>query len=216
MTAQAALRAALRDIVGPAARAAGYRGSSSTWRSANSQGDWAVVNVQSSRWNTAEHVSCVINLAVAPAPWLDWQRELLGGLPKWVSEPLGLYRDRLYPAGTPAGVDAWWQISTDRDARLAAADMVVQLADHGWPTLTRLLNRQALLDSIRAGDLGFMKAPHVELLFVQAEAVLIAEDGASARLDELLDRAAASASPAKQAYTARFAAWVRARAARSG
>jgi hypothetical protein len=41
--------------------------------------------------------------------------------------------------------------------------MVVQLADHGWPTLTRLLNRQAVLDSIRAGDLGFMKAPHVEL-----------------------------------------------------
>jgi hypothetical protein len=64
------------------------------------------VNVQSSPWNTAEHVSCVINLAVAPAPWLDWQRELLGGLPKSVSEPLGLYRDRLYPAGTPAGVDA--------------------------------------------------------------------------------------------------------------
>jgi hypothetical protein len=28
-----------------------------------------------------------------------------------------------------------------------------------------------------------MKAPHVELFFVQAEAVLIAEDGASARLD---------------------------------
>jgi hypothetical protein len=106
MTAQAALRAALRDIVGPAARAAGFRGSGSTWRSANSQGDWAVVNVQSSPWNTAEHVSCVINLAVAPAPWLDWQRELLGGLPKSVSEPLGLYRDRLYPAGTPAGVDA--------------------------------------------------------------------------------------------------------------
>ena len=96
------------------------------------------------------------------------------------------------------------------------ADMVVQLADHGWPTLTRLLNRQALLDSIRVGDLGFMKAPHVELFFVQAEAVLIAGDGASARLDELLDRAAASASPAKQAYTARFAAWIRARAARSG
>lgn len=107
-------------------------------------------------------------------------------------------------------------VRTDRDARLAAADMVVQLADHGWPTLTRLLNRQALLDSIRAGDLGFMKAPHVELFFVQADAVLIAEDGASTRLDELLDRAAASASPAKRANTARFAAWVRARAARSG
>lgn len=61
MTAQAALRAALRDIVGPAARAAGFRGSGSTWRSATSRGDWAVMNVQSSSWSTAECVRCVIN-----------------------------------------------------------------------------------------------------------------------------------------------------------
>jgi Domain of unknown function (DUF4304) len=215
MTAQAALRAALRDIVAPAARAAGFRGSGSTWRSANSQGDWAVVNVQSSSWNTAERVRCVINLAVAPAPWLDWMREWLGSLPKSVSESLGLYRDRLYPAGTPAGADVWWQISSDSDARLAAADMVVQLAEHGWPTLTRLLNRQALVDSIRAGDLGHMKGEH-EVFFAQAEAVLIAEDGPSARLDELLDRATANAIPAQQENAAKFAAWVRARAARSG
>src|SRR5215831_12700174 len=110
MTAQAALRAALRDTVAPAARAAGFKGSGSTWRSANSDGDWAVVNVQSSRSSTAECVRCVINLVVAPAPWLDWMRESLGSLPKSVRESLGLYRDRLHPAGTPAGVDKWWQI----------------------------------------------------------------------------------------------------------
>jgi hypothetical protein len=94
MTAQAALRAALRDIVGPAARAAGFKGSAPTWRSANSHGDWAVVNVQSSRGSTAESLRCVINLAVAPAPWLDWRRESLGSLPKSVTESLGLWRDR--------------------------------------------------------------------------------------------------------------------------
>lgn len=215
MTAQAALRAALRDVVGPAARAAGFRGSGSTWRSANSQGDWAVVNVQSSSWNTAECARCVINLAVAPAPWLDWMRESLGSLPKSVNESLGLYRDRLHPAGTPPGADVWWQISSDSNARLAADDMVVQLAEHGWPTLTRLLNRQTLVDSIRAGDLGHMKGKH-EVFFARAEAVLIAEDGPSARLDELLDRATANAIPAQQENAAKFAAWVRARAARSG
>jgi len=179
MTAQAALRAALRDIVGPQARAAGFKGSGSTWRSGNLQGDWAVVNVQSSSWNTAECVRCVINLAVAPAPWLDWLRESLGSLPKSVNESLGLYRDRLHPAGTPPGADGWWQISSDSDARAAAADMVVQLADHGWPTLTRLLNRQALLDSIRSGDLGHMKAEHHNVFFARAEALLIAGDGTS-------------------------------------
>lgn len=212
MTAQAALRAALRDIVGPAARAVGFKGSGATWRSANSQGDWAVVNVQSSSGNTAECVRCVINLAVAPAPWLDWKGESLGSMPKSVHESLGLYRDRLHPTGTPTGVDGWWQISGDSDARIAAADMVVQLADHGWPTLTRLLNRQGLIESIRSGDLGFWKANHFPVLFAQAEALLIAEDGRSERLDELLDRVTANASPAQQASAAKFATWVRARA----
>jgi hypothetical protein len=212
MTAQAALRAALRDIVGPAARAAGFSGSGSAWRSANSQGDWAVVNVQSSRWSTAESVRCVINLAVAPAPWLDWLRESPGSLPKTVTASLGLWHGRLHPAGT----GRWWQISSDSDARAAAADMIVQLADHGWPALTRLLNRQALLDSIHSGDLGHMKAQHFEVFFAQAEAVLIAEDGPSARLDELLDRATTNANPAQQANAAKFAAWARARAAQSG
>jgi hypothetical protein len=79
-----------------------------------------------------------------------------------------------------------------------------------------LLNRQALLDSIHSGDLGHMKAEHFEVFFAQAEAVLIAEDGPSARLDELLDRATTNANPAQQANAAKFAAWARARAAQSG
>ena len=216
MTAQAALKAALRDIVGPAARAAGFKRSGSPWRSANSQGDWAVVNVQSSRWSTAESVRCVINLAVAPAPRLDWLRESLGPPPKSVTESPGLWRDRLHPASAPAGADRWWQISSDSDAPAAAADMIVQLGDHGWPVLTRLLNRQALLDSIRSGDLRFWKAERFVVPFARAEAVLIADDGPSARLDDLLDRATTNATPAQQANAAKFAAWVRARAARSG
>ena len=84
--------------------------------------------------------------------------------------------------------------------------MVAQLANHGWPTLTRLLNRQALLDSIRSGDLGHMKAEHFEVLLAQAEAVLIADDGPSARLGELLDRATTKALPAQQANAAKFVA----------
>ena len=114
------------------------------------------------------------------------------------------------------GADGWWQISSDSDARAAGADMVAQLANHGWPTLTRLLNRQALLDSIRSGDLGHMKAEHFEVLLAQAEAVLIADDGPSARLGELLDRATTKALPAQQANAAKFVAWARARAGRSG
>jgi hypothetical protein len=217
MTAQAALRAALRDIVGPAARDAGFKGSGTTWRATNSVGDWAVVNVQSSSWSTAGSLRCVINLAVVPAPWLDWMREWRGSLPKSIGESLGLYRDRLHPAGgTPADIDGWWQVSDDVDARVAAEDMVVQLAGHGWPRLARLLSRKALLESIRSGDLGHMRAPPLDVFFARAEALLIAEDGPSAHLDELLDRATTNAIPAQQANAARFAAWVRARAASAG
>jgi hypothetical protein len=79
-----------------------------------------------------------------------------------------------------------------------------------------LLDRQALLDSIRSGDLGFWKAEHFAVHFARAEAVLIAEDGPSARLDQLLDLATTNATPAQQANAAKFAAWARARATRSG
>jgi len=113
MTAQAALKAAVRDIAGPAACAAGFKGSGSTWRPANSQGDWAVVKVQSSSWSTARSLRCVIDVAVALAPWLDWMREWLGSLPKSVNESLGLCRERLHLAGAPAGVDGWWLVSSD-------------------------------------------------------------------------------------------------------
>ena len=111
MTAQAALRAALRDVVAPAARAEGFKGSAPTWRMTNALGDWAVVNVQSSSYSTSESLRCVINLAVAPAPWLAWQQQSLGSLPKAVNESLGLYRHRLHPTGTPPGTDGWWAIS---------------------------------------------------------------------------------------------------------
>ncbi len=84
-------------------------------------------------------------------------RESLGSLPKSVKESLGLYRDRLHPADRPAGVDGWWQISSQSDACTAATDMVAQLAEHGWPTLTRLLDRRALIESIRSGGI----APHL-------------------------------------------------------
>ncbi|MBF0689075.1 MAG: hypothetical protein IR158_15075 [Cellulomonas sp.] len=50
----------------------------------------------------------MINLALAPAPWLDWVEETLGaGYPKSVGESLGLYRIRLHPTGAPAGADVW-------------------------------------------------------------------------------------------------------------
>ncbi|MBK9725395.1 MAG: DUF4304 domain-containing protein [Actinomycetales bacterium] len=65
MTAQDALKAALRDVLGPAARDRGYKGSAPTWRKSSAAGDWAVVNVQSSMFSSARELRCVVTL---PSP----------------------------------------------------------------------------------------------------------------------------------------------------
>jgi len=53
VTAQEVLKSALRDIVSPAARAAGFKGAGATWRRTNELGDWAIVNVQSSSFSNS-------------------------------------------------------------------------------------------------------------------------------------------------------------------
>jgi hypothetical protein len=131
-----ALRAELRDLLAPVARGHGYKGSAPTWRKSSTTGDWAVVNVQSSPWSRSQSLRCVVNLAFAPEPWLRWEREhLAAGMPKSVTESLGLYRERLHPAGTPERTDGWWELSDVVSARAAVADMMVQLDRSGWPVL---------------------------------------------------------------------------------
>ncbi|GAA0591250.1 hypothetical protein GCM10010174_02920 [Kutzneria viridogrisea] len=214
MTAQAALRAALREVVAPAARHEGFRGSAPTWRMTNALGDWAVVSVQTSRYSTASSLHCVLNTAVAPAPWLAWQQQSLGSLPQAVPESLGLYRRRLHPTGTPAARDGWWEITGDDDARTAATDMVTQLATDGWPILRQLLHREAMLDQIRCGDLGFLQADHSPAYFARAEALLLAELGPSLQLDQALTTATQNTAPTHQNQDRAFADWVRARTTR--
>ena len=212
MSAQAALHPALRDIVGPAVRRAGFKGSRRRWRRCSPAGDWAVVNVQSSSSSTAGQVRCVINLAVVPAGWLEWLHASLGSLPKSVTESLGLYRDRLHPSGSPAGRDIWWQVHDDADAQDAAHDIVVQLEAHGLPTLLNLLHRENMLAAIRARDLGHSKGPDLEVFFKSAEAVLIADRGLTPELEELLDYVITNSIPGQKQNAEMFAGWVRAQA----
>jgi len=213
MTVQEALRAALREHVGPAARDHGFRGTAPTWRRCSPSGDWAVVNVQSSPWSTSESVRCVINLALAPAPWLDWMKESLGaGYPKSVGESLGLYRTRLHPTGAPAGADVWWEIDSAAQADAAATDMRHQLDRKGWPCLMRLLEEGAMLEQVRSGDLGLMKRASLGVFFSRAEALLVADDGPGPELDRLLAEAYANTMDTQRDHARRFETWVRQRA----
>lgn len=210
MTAQAYLKEILRDSVGPVARAHGFKGSSPTWRLANAWGDWAVVNVQSSSFSSSDRLRCVINISVAPEPWLRWTASKLGpGLPKTVNESLGLYRDRLHPAGTPDGSDGWWEITSERSAEAAGEDMLRQLDVGGWPLLTHLLQPGAMLEQVRSGSLGHMKRASLGVFFARAEAVLVMDDGPSDALDRALDYASSNCMPAQRDNAVKFESWVR-------
>ena len=216
MTAQAALKNALRDLLGPAVRKRGYKGSAPTWRKSSISGDWAVVNIQSSSWSTSERLRCVVNLAFAPEPWLRWTREHLGaGMPKSMTESFGLYRERLHPEGTPEGIDGWWKVSDEASALVAVADMNIQWERSGWPILDGMFSREAMLTRLRDGDLGMMKRSHSDVYFARAEALLLMDAGPSQALDSQLTYALDNATPRHRDDAERFDAWVRAQAAKA-
>jgi hypothetical protein len=210
MTVQKALKAALRDILGPCARSHGFNGSAPTWRKSTSSGDWAVVNVQSSSFSSAEHLQCVINLAVAPEPWLRWTRVKLGAaMPKSVTENLGLYRERLHPKGTAAGQDGWWEITDAASAVSAVEDMVGQLDVAGWPVIEQLLRREGMLEQVRTGGLGHWTQPSAGVFLARAEALLLMDGGPSPALDERLQYALENCTPQQREHGVEFDAWVR-------
>jgi hypothetical protein len=216
VTAQKALKAALRETLGPSARESGYKGSVPNWRKSSAFGDWAVVNVQSSSFSSSEHLRCVVNLAFAPEPWLRWHAETLGtGMPKQVSESLGLYRERLHPEGTPPGSDGWWDVFDEESARVAVADMCVQLDRAGWPILDQMFSRDALKARLHSGDLGMMKRSNLEVFFARAEALMLMDQGISEALDSRLGYALENVLPRQREHAERFDAWVRAQASRA-
>lgn len=210
MNAQSALKTALREHLGPVVRRHGFKGSAPNWRKASPLGDWAVVNVQSSSFSNAQNLRCVVNLGFAPEPWLRWMSATLGtGMPKSVTESLGLYRQSLHPEGTPCGRDGWWDVHDGASADAAVTDMIVQLERNGWPVLEDMFSRDAMLARVRNGDLGFMKRSNRAPYFVRAEALLLMDDGWSDELEGLLDEALGKALPHRREPSERFDAWVR-------
>lgn len=214
MTAQEALKAALRDVLAPLMRNHGYKGSAPTWRKFSEKKDCAVVNVQSSSFSSSEHVQCVVNLSFAPEPWLRWMSEHLGaGMPKAVNESLGLYRERLHPDGTAQGTDGWWGVSDDTSARSAVEDMTKQLDRAGWPVLEGLFSRETLMSRLDAGDLGMMRRSNSEVFFARAEALMLMAAGPSDALESRLAIALKNVTPAQREHAERFDTWVRGQAA---
>jgi hypothetical protein len=210
-TAQDHLKSAVRDFLAPAARAHGFRGSMPTWRKGTSEGDWAIVNLQSSPWSSASEVRCVLNVAVAPRGWIDWLATMSGAPKKALpSESSGLYRSRVHPQETPPGRDAWWAVKDEESARSTAMDIADQMAKGVWENLERLLDREALLAQVRAvGDLGDFKIIDQPILFKRAEAILLLDLGRPEEAAVALDELRALAPPGgRHDGNSKFEAWI--------
>ena len=210
MSVRENLRTAVRDVLGPTARSHGFKGTSPTWRRATPSGDWAIVNLQSSTSSTASSVRCVLNTSVAPEPWLRWTRVQMGtAMPKAVPESMGLYRQRLLPSGTPDGTEGWWQVDSPRRVDRVIEDMRALLERQGWPVLSRLLDRDAMMAQVRRGDLGYWRKEFVPGFFAVAEALLLMDAGPSSALDEQLAIARAKSTSRQAESVERFEDWVR-------
>ncbi len=163
---------------------------SSTWQLTSPDSDRAIVNAQSSAFNSREKLRFIINLAVIPQPWWDWQ-QFRGDIGNAKSPKAyhGLWNIRLQSTldGDQRGSEAWWSVIDTSTATAAAEDVVNQLKTVGVPQLRHLLDRQALLASIRAKDLGRFRGGN-DAYFDVALVVSLSDDTDNVERDQALDR----------------------------
>ncbi len=153
---------------------------------------------------------CILNTSVAPEPWLRLTRAQMGtAMPKAIPVSMGLYQQRLGPSNTPDGNEGWWQVDSPRRVTQVVDDMRAQLERRGWPVLSRLLERDAMVDQVRQGDLGFWRKANVPGYFATAGALLLMDAGPSPELDEQLALVRATSTAAQAESTDRVVRWVR-------
>jgi hypothetical protein len=211
--AQAAYAESVANRITPRLRAAGFRGTAGNWSLTASSGDVAIVNLQKSRWNTANEVGFTVNLAVVPAPWFEWMKKQyrLTATAK-PREYHGLWRDRLRPADGLSRDGQFWVVRDEPSAAACAEDVTTQLETAGIPRLLHLLDRKALTEAIKAGDFGYIKmSPLIPL------AVMLSDEGSSPELEETL-RHLESNLPGWAEWKLRddFVSWVRNRSTVEG
>lgn len=184
VTAQEALKTALRDRLGPVLRTAGFKGSAPTWVLGSPTDDRAIVNVQSSDSTSKAEALFTVNLTVVPRAWWRWESHKLGKSEnRAVKEYDGLWRERLRARQQQAlGRPDWWSVTDQASAYRAVDDVVAQVENGATAHLQALVEPGAMLAAARAGRLG-----PVTFDTRGAIAVLLTENGASEELFALLD-----------------------------
>lgn len=155
--AKDALKSAVKDGFVPTLRAAGFKGTYPTWR-LERDGDTAVVNIQSGRYNEGTHGTFYVNLSVVPPSWWAWTHECAPDSP-WGSSSQpgrahdwdGLYRGRLMSPGKLIGGPPQWTVDSPAHARAASAEMTAALNDVGMAEMLELMGPGRMLSALRSG-----------------------------------------------------------------
>ena len=190
MQAKELFKLLVREQLGPLLRSEGLRGSGQSWRLEHPSGNAALIYFQRSKWNTADRVEFLINLAVASKVAWDWQlsREPERGP---TARPSALYVNDCplwlrigAPASEGRGEGAWWTITTGMRLAPLATSVTEALRDRAVPLLRDHLTDAALCRWLEAHDPQLGWPPESwRLLYLS---VLLAAQGPSSRLDQVL------------------------------
>jgi hypothetical protein len=184
----------LRESVGPVLRDAGFTGTAPTWCLLSSSGDFAVVNLAASRWNTADEVRFDVNLALVPQPW--WQfstRFLLDRAPRTPRFHDGLFDKQCRPERRYAG---WqhpvlgrdgWTIRDAASADVCAGVLRDELTAVVIPELVALQHRETLVAALRTEAQDWGVAVWHGLPRKVAIALLMLDEGPGPELTEAIN-----------------------------
>ena len=192
MQAKELFKLLVREQLGPLLRSEGFRGSGQSWRLEHPSGNAALIYFQRSRWNTADRVEFLINLAVASKVVWEWQlsRDPWRGR---AGRPSALYVNDCplwlrigAPSSEGRGEGAWWTISTGMRLAPLATSVGQALRDRAIPLLRDHLTDAALCRWLEAHDPQLGWPPDTwRLLYLS---VLLAAQGPSRRLDQILEQ----------------------------
>jgi hypothetical protein len=179
-------KALLRDHVSPALRALGFKGSGGRWVFTDSNtGDMAIVQSQSCAYYGDSSSMAEFYINLAVVPAPWWS---------YIVE-----RDGDHATKTPKEDAA--------SASAAGQDVAMELATTGVPQLLHFLHRPTLLAYLRAME-------HSPIFRSEPLAVLLADAGPSAELDEVLDLILADVDagnypPVRDHFARRLVDWAR-------
>ena len=141
VSAQDEFRWFLRDLVSPALRSAGLKGSGGRYQMP-SQSCFALVGFQESHWSTGSAVQFTVNLMVVSREVWKLARAGMAWLPETPAPntryPVAQWSARIGSL-MPGGQDHWWWLRPAQPLEPLAAEVIGTLTGYGLPALHRAI-----------------------------------------------------------------------------